>query len=500
MRRLAAFSVESLGEDRVPFGTVIEKVESWIGQKGTTAGSPEEILLPGGKIATVERADFLSSAGIVQRFIVKEPVEHGIFTTEVDAVEWEEGTALSIVLASASEAMSPQWLDVRRPRVLLELISETSPWEFKGTPVTATSTIFAGKDGGDRFAEFVWSDQRSLPVVAVSNEYGADLHPGICNDLASDLVGLAIVASIDQEASWCLTTTKTKEWSVYGGAIRLYWPGIQPTSSPFDHHKLWTAQKLMWNTDSTQHAASRLRNQLRKTILAQSAFSVPRNANIDRVLRASRSEEIAALKSKASSVNDFNEINEKLELRVIELEEERDAATARADSLAEALQFSQIAQQDSIAPETEAPPSTVTEAVELAKKRYSETLLFGDDVPTGIESLAPNAGPPQKILDCLFTLHELAVAHASGPLGQNVSKWVADRGCPCSGESETIKNSPAEMAKRTWKVSAEHSQTFELHQKPSTATSPDHCVRIYFEYDPSMKKTVVGWVGRKPGT
>jgi hypothetical protein len=34
--------------------------------------------------------------------------------------------------------------------------------------------------------------------------------------------------------------------------------------------------------------------------------------------------------------------------------------------------------------------------------------------------------------------------------------------------------------------------------KPSDATAPDRCVRIYFEIDPEIHKVVIGWVGRHP--
>jgi hypothetical protein len=37
---------------------------------------------------------------------------------------------------------------------------------------------------------------------------------------------------------------------------------------------------------------------------------------------------------------------------------------------------------------------------------------------------------------------------------------------------------------------------FRLHLKPTDGTSPDRCVRFYFEFDEERQITIVGWVGR----
>jgi hypothetical protein len=67
-----------------------------------------------------------------------------------------------------------------------------------------------------------------------------------------------------------------------------------------------------------------------------------------------------------------------------------------------------------------------------------------------------------------------------------------------SGESETVLNSPAEQKARTWDDGAGAKRGFNFHLKPSEATSPDRCVRVYFEYDEKRSKTIVGWIGKHP--
>jgi len=60
---------------------------------------------------------------------------------------------------------------------------------------------FDGTAAGDAFVDMVWSPVRSVPLVAISDENGAVLQPGIVEALAADLAGLEIVARLDPAAS-----------------------------------------------------------------------------------------------------------------------------------------------------------------------------------------------------------------------------------------------------------------------------------------------------------
>lgn len=76
--------------------------------------------------------------------------------------------------------------------------------------------------------------------------------------------------------------------------------------------------------------------------------------------------------------------------------------------------------------------------------------------------------------------------------------WLLARGVVVSPEDETTRNSATEMARRRWDDGRGAKRQFELHLKPADAVAPDRCVRIYFDYDDALRKTVVGWVGRHP--
>jgi hypothetical protein len=76
-------------------------------------------------------------------------------------------------------------------------------------------------------------------------------------------------------------------------------------------------------------------------------------------------------------------------------------------------------------------------------------------------------------------------------------EWFAGNGISASYESETVVNNKAERQRRTWN-DGKGKRMFSAHLKPNDGTSPDRCIRIYFEYDEDEGKVIIGWVGRHP--
>lgn len=87
------------------------------------------------------------------------------------------------------------------------------------------------------FAELLLSPGRHLPVFALS---ARDEDPIDGGEVLRDVVGCAHVALVRPDASWALDDLLPKGVNVYGGAARLYWPGLTQQSSKWDH-PLWTS-------------------------------------------------------------------------------------------------------------------------------------------------------------------------------------------------------------------------------------------------------------------
>ncbi len=150
--------------------------------------------------------------------------------------------------------------------------------------------------------------------------------------------------------------------------------------------------------------------------------------------------------------------------------------------------------------DTHRSPQSISEAVERARAKYAQPdapLVFGDDVDAGVAELAPDACPPEKILEHLNALAALALALRRGSLGMTQTMWLEAHGVVASRESESVRTSAKAMQRRTWHDGLER-RTFELHTKPSRATHPDRCVRIYFDWDAGRGVVAIGWIGRHP--
>lgn len=502
MRQLASYSLEAPSSD-VLSGTgatgVLDRTEAWLRSKGRLADDGQSISLTDGRVATVDRVALKSSRGQLTEVVVTEPRPDGWFRTSIAVGESDGSITVSIGLSAAASSLAPVYIDVRCPRLVHELLSPPSAWHYRGTRLSSSPVDFQGEAGGDGFISLAWDPARSVPIVAVSDEYGFVLHPGIIDKLARDLAGLAIVARLDPQASWRATGRKGKAWSCYSGAIRLFWPEIADGDSPF-RHPLWTPARLLGSMPDTESAAERIRRELRRRILGQSAFAVSDAPVLPALRRAAREEELSALRTKATADADYRaladeyfEAASKANKTIGERDAEIEELRAKVRGLQYALQSKQE-EHEEIQPDRETPPSTVEDAVLTAMEELDNELVFGSAVTDAIKTLDPRAGTPDKILRYLRVLAEFTRARRAGPLGVSAIKWLQERGVTASAESETIRNAGG----RIWDDGKGEQRIFDSHLKPSDVTAPDRCVRIYFDYDENRRKTVVGWVGRHP--
>jgi predicted RNA-binding protein with RPS1 domain len=94
-----------------------------------------------------------------------------------------------------------------------------------------------GADEAKQFAsETLLSSSRRLPVVAITTPAG-EQHPWIDPDrLAKELAGKATVVVLETgEATWALSAALPRRLDVFGGAARIWWPGLTRESDPFEH-------------------------------------------------------------------------------------------------------------------------------------------------------------------------------------------------------------------------------------------------------------------------
>ena len=506
MKQLASYSFEAtVGDDPscIHASIVVQQVDKWLRSKGDLADDGKSLILHNGRAAEIDRSDITSSRGYLTEITLTEPTPDGWFHTNVKIAESLNVVSVAVSLSSTSLTLAPSFYPIHCPRLVRDLLAKPSPWRYRGTPLTSSPLDFEGERGGDDFIALAWDMDRSVPIVAVSDEYGSVLHPGIIEDLAKDLAGLAIVARLDPLASWRVTRLKQKEWSCYSGAIRIYWSPIGDSSSPFNH-PLWTSQRLLLGVTTTEEAADRIRKQLRRRIIGQSTSAISDPPCFAEIRHAFREDEISELLAKASSLEEYKSLAELFsrdaEIAKSEnqkLREENEELKGKNRELQYRLRWKSDSEEE-VEPEDEVPPSTVDEAVTAAKEKFRDFLIFGKSVSDGIKTVDIDAGPPDKILRYLSGLAELTRIMQKGALGNTMIKWLGDRGIDASGESMTKSKSPKDQKNRTWDDGCGHSRFFNFHLKVTEATAPNRCVRIYYEYDEDRQKTLVGWVGRHP--
>ena len=513
MRRVACYSVASVAtasESALDaLRSLVAIVSAWLKTKGLREmpDSATNFKMTDGREAVVSVMESTLRADSVWEVTLTEPTESGWFLTRICLGIRSSRIYLFLELRAGGDGalVAPVDTDVRSPLVLRQLL-QSRAWSAGHTPARTQPIDWHGTDAARRFLAVVRHKDRNLPVVAVSQNFGQLLVPTLADDLARDLCGLAVVAKLDEAASWEVTNTAGKEWSCFNGAVRLYWPIRGTSGSAFDH-PVWTSARLIEAAGTAQAAAGRIRHQLRRRLLEVSTYTFDEPVELQQVRDEAARARFDALVGEASEKGNQAELAEHYFNESARLERELGRERERADrlqeqvaNLSQALQHlpTSAASADEIAPEPAFTVNSIEDAVLRATEEFSHDLMFGQDVSEGITTVVANAGPPDKIFEYLKTLAEMAQQRRSNGLGRDMIVWLREHGLKASAESQTVLNSAAEMLKRTWDDGRGSRRRFEKHLKPKDGTSPDQCVRIYFDYDEALRKAVVGWVGRHP--
>ena len=513
MRKVASYLLRCDISDDQANDQILRKLDelvgAWVESKANMplgdAAARESLTLSDGASAEVTSRKFEAGGRSLREVSLTQDVGGGHFETRMAYAPVGRRFLVYCELRASGEAyqVAPMRLDVRCPRIVRDILCDGHDWYVGDTLLVSSPVSFAGSSGGANLQRLLWHPDRNIPFVIVSEHDGRQLSENFSERLAADLSGLAIVGVVDQDAAWELTLARGKEWSCFNGAVRLFWPNLSDAGANPRHHPLWTRYSLLGVEDDPDPGADRLRRQLRRQILGLSAFSVIEPDELRQIKTDATRAEIESARDLLRTNEDWEELaqdyakeNDGLREEVDRQKLEISDLTSQVGNLQAALRWRDDKAEE-VPPEPEAPPATVAEAVGTATERFANELLFGESIATGVQGLAKDAGPPEKILKYLETLAKMVRAQRNGPLGMSLIVWLKQNGLMASGESQTILNNKDEMKRRTWSVSG-RDVTFDLHLKPAEATSPDRCVRIYFKQDSDSGKIAIGWIGRHP--
>jgi hypothetical protein len=502
MRSVAKFQMFKSGSNQEIVATVLEILEKWIAKKFRFASDGSATIKRSGRDAIVIRSEDSFATSRRTLIELEETVDGGALATRIQILAESRGISVLVLISLGSDAgsISAPTLSLKPPSFIRSIIG-TSGWKIDQDHDKMFSVPFrVGLSNVEVFKNLLFSSDRRLPVIAISELDGRALSAGMENRIAKALCGLGHVCLLHDEASWAITKSYGREWSCFNGGVRLYWPFATPQSAP-RAHPLWTYDNLLRKSGTEDLAANWLEDELVKGLVNASSFLLEdptfklfeneiTNKKLSEAAEAAESsDDFRALADLYA--NDNDKLRQERDIALVELTNLRYLlANMRADSslrVTAPILDSIVDVEDSI--------DTISAALQKSIEAHSGFLAFSDNIADQAATLSSNAGPPDKIFRFLSTLQELAIEMERGPIGRSVPVWLKERGVECSVESQSIKNSRSDKKARTWAILG--SDTYcEFHLKSKEGTSPDQCPRIYFATFAEKPFVRVGYLGR----
>ena len=420
-------------------------------------------------------------------------------------VALEDGRAwvgMRLALSPTGRRLAPIPFEIRPPDLVGAVVDAMEVaedgWRLTREPA------YAVDDGGVRaLADLLLDPDRVLPVVVVTpvEVYDDDqdrfLNQPVVDpdDIADSLVGLAHVAVVDSPAlTYGLTEMVGREMSVFGGAVRLYWPDIEGNERPA-MHPLWLPDRL------AEPRNQPLSSVLLRRIAATATFRVSA-ATLDAWLRSAmerhRRSEIAGLFERAKEASLAPEWQGELERAWSEVDRLREdyAEVAQQlevahDNLRAMSRHLPAAVAEALVEDVAATsaPTSVAEAVERAQAEC-EHLVFLDDAVESARRAAYRQ--PARVYAALSAMDEVAAEWRAGHIPTGFRDAFAERGFSFSANvSPTALGKHGHEYERTY-----DGRTIALGPHLGLGRgSPVACCRIYFHIDEQSRLFVVGHVG-----
>ncbi len=341
------FSLASLPEDQAAElrDKIIQSIETWLSSKGAEkplqAGGTFYSRSKGNAEGTYRWETSIDNQGKLDDVALQEFTSADqLFETKISILATSTGIYVYITLSieTLSSTVAPIVFHARCPKIVRDIIALSKDWKFQDAGLPKEKMHAHGDIEGLNLAEAISDKNRVYPIVVVSELDDEELWPDLSDKLASDLEGLANVYTIDDDATWALTSKIGKVNSCYLGAVRLYWP----SSSSRVNSVIWTASRLLPRDESEDtHALEKFRNDIRNKILGASAESLSEPPSITRFRDNRDKNKIAELITKGNSAEEIINlrIQEKREFE-IRLEEANNTISKLYRQLQEAQQTS----------------------------------------------------------------------------------------------------------------------------------------------------------------
>lgn len=427
---------------------------------------------------------------------------------------------IRIAIDSSDDRLAPPRYEVGRPAVI-PVLSQRVGIHQDGRRLGPQPSV-ASPGGIPDLVQLLLNPARRLPVVVLTPVGESGNGPVDPGNLAFRLIGLAHVVQVtERNATLQLRDHLGQLLCVFGGALRLYWPGFSVTSNPFDH-PLWLLPRIEAAERSDAGVAKRLERQLAAVGVMrvrpdplEAALRAQRDRGVaDQIARLEG--DIARLKERPEDPNEdwFAQLEtawdtiKQQQAQVVDLQRTVGDLETELEQVRAAFVIS--ARKDSLDDDAEiAIPEEATSSTEVFA--YAQQFLTGLVVPASAAvdlrdlDAAPEArGWAKQAWRGLRALHEYAL-QASAHNGfwdfcERSGRWPANADNLALSESKTVIQSPELREKRRFaidpRVDSSGRQIMYSHLKV-VGGGGSNIPRIYFHDDTkgSTGKVHIGFFG-----
>jgi hypothetical protein len=415
---------------------------------------------------------------------------------------------------SQGDVIRPIRAPMARPRLVRRLVDSVGASD--GLPITSKFARVGAADL-EAFWHLLTVSERNLPVVYLScaNDSNAPLiDPG---KLADRLSGIAHVClAMNVGVSEWLESKLGRELNTFDGAMRIYWPRVEPGSNPY-LMPLWTREKLLrYRALSPNFAIGDAMARIMDAALGRHLNVETRWEDVERAVARSR----LAMSKAAGNPDEAWQLAQEMV----------DAADARArESAEEAVRLQERIQElQSDVAKADSDQSYWKDRAEALTRQIQNTR---GETKAGLDAGAPSSvtGALQSLLaqygdridvewskvhqrDC-NQFEDVKAAAAAFNWIANVFYFAKKGWLPgCDLETSALQTCGFQYSANQSEVTmgqyasdytvrvGEQVRYIKPHLRRGSSTQPRHALRIAFDFIPEYDKILIAFVGQHQST
>jgi hypothetical protein len=503
-------------DDRLDLHQVArEEFSSWLAGKGIDLEVPESGAVSEGS-RTVSRLESEAGGARAQRLRLEEDSPDDYWATTVTTIEQGEQRWGWVDLEWVASNVYADPPDFASPRIARTLIAgghaRVGSVVLNDLPMTVTS------DDVPALKELIFNADRLLPIAVITMATGEhfDTVRDRAERAAKALAGVALVAFVTGPAVHRLNEELGSELEVFGGAVRVYLPGIDPHRTRSFRHRYVKREQVSRRPQAAAHILARLifrqASQARPPLVfrrdLRGGFTGAADADLVELFDL----QDADLQRLTESLQEAEDLVEVATLEQEEAQVEAAALAARVRYLEEELAAAGVHLRGAPTPTADVPNTaeTLQDAAELARSHLS-CISLPTAATADLDTLDAHERSGvwgQKAWQSLRALSEYARRKADGKLAGDFK--IANRegqlgtfGIPDNWvtmhESATTDQNPTYRQARTFSVPEDVDVSgavyMAAHIKLQAGGRP--CPRIHFHDDTDGASGVVhvGWLG-----